>query len=85
MYKILIVQKRFRSPPMVSTYDRVNSSALQAMTLQGTHEKAIVNNAQQVINNMNTKITSVVHDLYGRWFMWSMTRIDDHLCGLSIC
>ena len=30
IYKILVAQKRFRSPPTVSTYDRVNFSALQA-------------------------------------------------------
>ena len=73
MYKILIAQKRFRSPPTVSTYDRVNSSALQPMTSRGAHGRVIVNDAKSVINNMtnlseglpvinniNTKMTCVV-------------------------
>ena len=41
-------QKRFRSPPTVSThngltYDRTNSSALQATTSRGAHGRVVVN------------------------------------------
>ena len=52
MYEILVAQKRFRSPPTVSTYDRVNSSALQATTSRGAHGRVVVNDAKSVINNM---------------------------------
>ena len=48
------------------TYDRANSSALQATTLRATHERAIVNDAQPVINDTSAKMTSVVDDLCGR-------------------
>ena len=62
----LVAQKRFRSPPTVPTYDRVNSSALQAMAAQGTHGRVIVNDAKPVINNMSAKMTGVVDDLCGQ-------------------
>ena len=52
IYKILVAQKRFRSSLMVSTYDRVNSSALQATTSRGTHGRVVVYDAKSVINNM---------------------------------
>ena len=39
MYEILVAQKRFQSPPTVSTYNRVNSSALQATTSRGAHRQ----------------------------------------------
>ena len=56
-YNSLVVQKRFRLPPMVSThdgltYDRVNASALQATTAHGPHGQVVVNDAKSVINNM---------------------------------
>ena len=65
------VQKRIWSPSIVSTYDgltydRANSFALQATMLWGTHGRAIVNNAQPVINNTSAKMTGVVDDLCGR-------------------
>ena len=38
-----------------------------------------------VINDMSAKKTFVIDDLYGRWPVWLMTYVNDHLCGLSIC
>ena len=47
------------------SYNSANSSAFQATVAWGTHGKAIVNDAQPVINNTNAKITGVVDDLCG--------------------
>ena len=52
MYEIFVAQKRFQSPPTISTYDKVNSSTLQATTSRGAHGRVIVNNAKSIINNI---------------------------------
>ena len=93
MYKIFVAQKRFWSPLTVSTYDRVNSSALQATAACGTYGRVVVNDSKSVINDMtnlseelpvindtNAKMTCVVVLSINA----SMTCMDDHLCGLSI-
>ena len=56
IYNSLVAQKYFRSPPMISiqdglTYDRVNSSALQATAARDAHGQVIVNDAKSVIND----------------------------------
>ena len=93
IYEILVAQKRFLSPPTVSTYDKVNSSALQATAVCGAHGRVVVNNAKSVINDMtnlneglpvinntNTKMTCVVVLSINS----SMTYVVDDLCGQSL-
>ena len=50
----LVAQKRFWSPLTVSTDDRVNSSALQAMGARGMHGQVIVNDAKPIIDDTST-------------------------------
>ena len=52
MYEILVAQKCFWLLPTVFTYDRVNSSALQAMAARSAHGQVVVNDAKSVINDM---------------------------------
>ena len=97
MYEILVAQKRFRSPLTVSTYDRVNSSALQATTSRGAHGRVVVNDAKSVINDMtnlseglpvindtSAKMTCVVDDLCGRSPIWSIYMLEVSSTLISI-
>ena len=91
MYEILVAQKRVRSPPTVSTYNRVNSSALQATTSRGAHGRVVVNDAKLVINDMTNLIEGlpVINDTNAKMtcvVVFSinalMTYVVAGLCGL---
>ena len=91
IYEIFVAQKRFRSPPMVSTYDRVNSSALQATTFRDAYGRVVVNDTKSVINNMTnlSKGLPVINDTNAKMTCMVvlsinalMTYVVAGLCGL---
>ena len=95
------VQKRFWSPPIASihdglTYNKVNSSALQATTARGTYGWVVASYQQYeynddlskglpVINDTSAKMTCVVDDLCGRSPMWSIYTLEVFFALVSIC
>ena len=60
------------------TYDRANSSALQATAARGAHGRVVVNDAKSVINDTNAKMTCVVVLSINAL----MTYVVAGLCGL---
>ena len=79
------------------TYDRANSSALQATAARGAYGQVVINNAKSVINDTNIKMTCVVvlsinalmtcvvNDLCGRLLMWCIYILEISSALISIC
>ena len=94
-------QKYFRSPLLASTYDgltydRANSSTLQATTVCGAYGRVVVSyqwyeynddlsERLPVINNTNAKMTCVVDNLCRQSPMWSIYMLEVSSALVSIC